>query len=144
MITYWDTSAVIPLLIREPSSDTCRRLWDSSSTAVTTLLLYVEASAALHQAHRLSRIDSSQLDELLTAFETYWDSLVVLGMGEGLIRHAAKLSGLHGLRGYDAVHCAAGLSMIDDADAVLVSGDKKLLDAWRVSGAVTADIGAGS
>lgn len=50
MITYLDMPAFIPLLVQEPASADCRRIWDAASASVTTRLLYVEATAALHQA----------------------------------------------------------------------------------------------
>ena len=36
MIAYFDSSAVIPLLIGEPSSATCARVWNEAARSITT------------------------------------------------------------------------------------------------------------
>jgi uncharacterized protein len=137
MISYWDTSALIPLLVQEPTSEACRRLWDATSSPVSTRLLHVESAAALHQAHRLGRIDPAQLKRLLADLGSYWEGFNVVELDGLLARSAAKLAGKYALRGYDAVHCAAGLAIAADPIAVLVSGDARLLAAWRSEGAAT-------
>lgn len=50
MIGYLDTSAFVPLLIEEPTSQTGRRFWDDADVIVSSQLLYVETAAALAQA----------------------------------------------------------------------------------------------
>ncbi|WP_028278945.1 type II toxin-antitoxin system VapC family toxin [Arthrobacter sp. H5] len=137
MIVYWDSSAFVPLLVKEPGSAASRRLWDVSDTPVSTRLLFVETAAALHQAHRLQRITSDQLRSVLVELESYWDSFAVIALDDSLMRHASDLAGMHSLRGYDAVHCAAGLSVGGDPNAVAASDDTKLLSAWQSSGVKT-------
>ena len=55
MILYLDTSAFVPLLIAEPTSQTCGALWDAADRLATTRLTQVEAAAALAMAERLGR-----------------------------------------------------------------------------------------
>jgi uncharacterized protein len=140
MISYWDTSALIPLLVQEPASPACRRLWDATTNPIATRLLYVEAAAALHQAHRLGRIDPAQLKRLVADLDSYWDGFSVLELDDALASSAAALAGKYALRGYDAVHCAAGLTLAADPTSVLASGDGRLLAAWRSAGAATFDV----
>ena len=54
-----------------------------------------------------------------------------------LARNAGRLAQHYGLRGYDAVHLAAGLA-IADPDVVFVTGDTDLADAAKASGLATA------
>ncbi len=140
MITYWDTSAFIPLLVAEQGSVLCRELWDGSSAVVSTRLLFVEAAAALHQAHRLGRIDRAQLESCLAGLDEYWEGFDVVELTGPLMHLGAEAAGRHGLRDYDAVHCAAGLLIAQDPSAVLISGDARLLSAWQSDGAATAAI----
>jgi uncharacterized protein len=56
VIGYLDTSAVVPLIVKETSSGACRRFWDDADDLVTSRLTYVEAAAALAQAQRLGRL----------------------------------------------------------------------------------------
>lgn len=60
MIGYLDTSAIVPLLVAEQASAACRRFWDDADAVVSCRLLYVQAAAALAQAHRMQRLDSAQ------------------------------------------------------------------------------------
>ena len=63
MIAYFDTSALVPLMINEPASDTCRRLWNDATRTISTRLIYPEARAALAQAERMGRLTSADLAE---------------------------------------------------------------------------------
>ncbi|MCG2621099.1 type II toxin-antitoxin system VapC family toxin [Arthrobacter sp. I2-34] len=139
MITYWDTSAFVPLLVLEPGSAACRRLWHATDVPLATRLLFVETAAALEQAHRIGRIGGGQLRILMAELESYWDSFGIVELDDKLMRASAKAAGRFALRGYDAVHCAAGLAVSRDPAAVLISGDSRLLAAWQASGAATAD-----
>jgi uncharacterized protein len=102
VIAYFDTSAIIPLIINEPSSDRCNRVWDESSRVVSVRLLYPEARAALAKAERMGRLSAAH--------------------------RGGELAQAHGLRGHDAVHLAAA-SAVADSDVVLVTGDSDLAKA---------------
>lgn len=52
MIAYFDSSAFVPLILDEPSSEYARRLWLQVDRVASTRLLYVESRAALARAHR--------------------------------------------------------------------------------------------
>jgi hypothetical protein len=69
----------------------------------------------------------------LARLEVLWGELLVLPVDGSLIRSAAALTAEFPLRGYDAVHCAAGLRLAD-LDMTTVSGDRELLAAWRALG----------
>ncbi|HEY5854858.1 MAG TPA: type II toxin-antitoxin system VapC family toxin [Aldersonia sp.] len=58
MIGYLDTSALVPLLVAEPISPACRRLWDDADAVVSCRLMYVEVAAALAQAQRMDRLSA--------------------------------------------------------------------------------------
>ncbi|MPQ96459.1 PIN domain-containing protein [Modestobacter sp. I12A-02628] len=141
MIVYLDTSALIPLLVAEPASAGCRRIWDAAETVVCSELGFVEAAAALAQAHRLGRLSTAERTSTLRGLDERWDQMVALPVDMPLVRAAAGLAVEHGLRGYDAVHCAMALSHAD-AGIVAVSGDRALLDAWETNGLTVVDTNA--
>ncbi len=60
MIAYFDTSAVIPLVIGEPSSATCARMWNEAVRSISVRLLCPEARAALTRAERMGRVTRRQ------------------------------------------------------------------------------------
>ena len=53
MIAYFDTSALVPLVINEPASATFGRLWNEAASVISTRLINPEARAALALAQRI-------------------------------------------------------------------------------------------
>lgn len=138
MIGYLDTSAVVPLLVAEPNSPLCRRLWDEADTVVSCRLLHVEAAAALSQAGRLGRISAADREAAMDLLDSLWERMDVVEVDDLLVREASALAHQHGLRGYDAVHCASARQLVDD-DLVAATGDRLLLAAWSELGVSTLD-----
>lgn len=141
MIGYLDTSAFVPLLVREPSSDHCRQFWNDADAVASSRLLYVETAAALAQARRMRRISAKVHRVSLGTLDRLWSELDIVEIDDELTSRAAVLADRLALRGYDAVHCAAA-EQIEDEDLVAVSGDRQLLDAWRKLGIATLDTNA--
>ena len=134
MIAYFDTSAVIPLLVDdEPGTEVALTAWLGADAVVTVRLTFAEAAAALARAARLGRLTSLALDEALSQLDELWSQLDIVEIDDHLVRSAAALARQHSLRGYDAVHCAAALR-IASADAVGLAGDSDLLAGWRAEG----------
>ena len=138
MRVYLDTSAVVPLLVTEPASDFCRRLWDDGDAVSTSRLTYVETAAALAQAQRMDRIEPDQQRAAMRLFERLWTEFEVVEVDDTLVRRAAELAHEFALGGYGAVQCAAAEQLEDD-DLVAASGDRRLIDVWRKLGLSTAD-----
>lgn len=138
MIAYFDTSALVSLVISEPSSETCGHIWDGADTVVGTRLVYVEASAAVAQAERMDRLSTSGARTSRGILEELWSAITVIELDQHLMVEAGRLAKLHALRGYDAVHCAAAV-LVNDADLIGVSGDRRLLAGWRAEGVTTID-----
>jgi predicted nucleic acid-binding protein len=139
LIVYFDTSAVVPILIEEPSSMVASRLWDEADRVVSSRLVYAEGRAALAMARRLDRIDEHGLRQAVDDFESLHDQLDMIEVTEGLIREAGGLAEQLSLRGYDAVHLASA-RLVDDPEMVLAAGDQGLLAAARAVGIATADL----
>jgi uncharacterized protein len=137
VIVYFDTSALLPLLVAEPSSARCRELWDIADVAVTSRLGHVEAAAALAQAVRAGRVDESAHRLALERLDELWSSVASVEIDRSLMRRASELAALHALRGYDAVH-AASAELVADESTVAASGDRALLRAWRALGLSTS------
>lgn len=138
MIGYLDTSAFVPLLVREKSSESCRRLWDDSDVVVSSRLLYVETAAALAQARRMGRLTEGELDASLRLLDELWLDIDVIEVDRIVVERAAVLARRLELREYDAVHCASAEQLNED-DLVAAAGDHRLLDAWRTIGVATYD-----
>ena len=141
MIAYFDTSALIPLLVDEPGSERASRLWDVADNVVAVRLIYAEARAALAQAARLGRLAAADLATAIDALEGLYANLDLLEVDERLVRRAGELAQHHALRGYDAVHLAAAERIRDDT-TVMVAGDRDLCTAARTLGMAVADTSA--
>lgn len=126
MITYVDTSSLLKLLVEEDGSELTVLLWDSADALASVGLVVVEGRAALAAAHRGGRLSTSQHRRARNEFGTLLDELTIVEVTEELIEAAAELAENEGLRGYDAVHLAAALTV--DA-TVLSSADTALCDA---------------
>jgi len=141
VIAYFDTSALIPLLVDERGSERASRLWDVADNVVAVRLIYAEARAALAQAARLGRLAAADLATAIDALEGLYANLDLLEVDERLVRRAGELAQHHALRGYDAVHLAAAERIRDDT-TVMVAGDRDLCTAARTLGMAVADTSA--
>jgi predicted nucleic acid-binding protein len=138
VIAYFDTSALLPLIITEPASDRCRTVWDAADAVLCAELGYVEAAAALARARRSARMTDDEHAESVRRLDDLWEQLLSVPIDGHLVHEAARLAAEHALRAYDAVHCAAALRSADPS-LVAVGGDRQLLAAWRASGHAVVD-----
>ena len=137
MIAYFDTSAFIPLIVDEPGSNNCVRLWNEATRAVSARLLYAEARAALAQAHRMARLSREQLSASVEQLDLLTNQVDVVEITGPLVRAAGEIAELQQLRGYDAVHLAAAQSL-GNSETVFVSGDRQLVEAAKRCGLTVA------
>lgn len=140
MIAYFDTSALIPLVIEEPGSVVAGRLWQEADHLVSVRLVYAEARAALAQARRMGRVTARQLPRLVRDVDSLYLQLDRLAVDEVLVRRAGELAQRFGLRGYDAVHLA-GAERLADPQLVVVVGDREFHDAAHELGLTVASTG---
>ena len=129
MKVYFDTSAFVPMLANESSKDAAAEIWNRADQAVTTRLLFVESKSALAR-RGMVEAEAALLD--------MWTQFLIIELEEDLMKMAGAAATEFGLRGFDAVHCAAGASLGTDS-VVLASADSKLLSAWQALGCATFD-----
>jgi uncharacterized protein len=138
VIAYFDTSAVVPLLVQEPGTGISLRVFLQAEAVATVRMTFAEASAALARASRLGRLTADAHDRALAELESVWAQMDVLAVDDDLVRRAGALARTHALRGYDAVHCAAALRVLG-ATTVALAGDRELLAAWQQEGLQVLD-----
>ncbi len=138
MIAYFDTSALIPLLVEEPGSARAGRVWDAADHVTSVRLVYTEARAALEQAARLGRLASGDLTLAVDGFEALYDQLDLLDIDDDLVRRAGDLAQHHALRGYDALHLAA-VERVRGETTIMVTGDRELCAAAGALSLAVAD-----
>ncbi|NHN54773.1 type II toxin-antitoxin system VapC family toxin [Calidifontibacter sp. DB0510] len=138
MIVYLDTSAVIPILIDEPSTEVCRRAWNAANRRASSRLTYVEVATALAMAERRRRLTSRQHATAWSHFNRLWPDVDIVELDASLAARAASFAKPLALRGDDAVHCACA-EALREPQLVAVSGDVGLLDAWQRLGLAVLD-----
>ena len=111
MITYIDTSTLLKLIIDEEGSERAMTIWSSADVVASVNLLAVEARAALSAARRVRRLTDAQHRSAVTELDALMSDLHIVQVTDELVASAAKLADEEGLRGYDAVHLAAALTV---------------------------------
>lgn len=130
---YFDTSAIVKLIVAEEDSELADELWSTSTLRISSQLVYPEARAALAAAARQGRIDQRGLRRAVGDLEQAITAMRLIGVDHALARQAGDLAEQHALRGYDAVHLASAL-LIDDPELLIVTWDRELAAAARDSG----------
>ena len=110
---FWDSSAVVPLAVEEPTSRACRAWLREDSHQVVWCLTRVEVLSALCRRQRDGGLDERDLRravERLYAFAERWTELDAVPP----VRDAAeRLLRVHPLRAADALQLAAALVAAD-------------------------------
>jgi uncharacterized protein len=139
VIVYFDTSAIVPIVIEEASSLTASRLWDDADRVVSSRLAYAEGRAALATARRRDRLEEDELRTAVRDFESLHEQLDIVEVTPELVHDAGSLAERFSLRGYDAVHLASA-QLVQDPDLVLAAGDISLLKAAQALGIATSNL----
>ena len=133
-LVYFDSSALIKLVVQEEGSDVAAELWDGCDAALASRLAYPEVCAALAAADRNHDLSQDDLDVAEQTWERYWASVRPVELTAAVERRAGQLARTHALRGADAVHLASALALADP-DLVIAVWD------WRLhAGAATAGL----
>jgi uncharacterized protein len=132
---YFDTSALVKLVLREPESGAVARWWDATADAYASILGYVELRAAVARARRAGRIDESAMSRTRADLDDLWRQVVTVGVDEPIVAGAGDLAARHGLAALDAIHLASATCMTDDAHPLtFVTFDRRLREAAIAEG----------
>jgi predicted nucleic acid-binding protein len=130
--SYFETSAIVKLVIAEEGSQEAGAVWDASDVAITNRLAYAEARAALTAARRSRRLSSEALSDAKSALEGRFAELDLIEATDEVVRSAGDLAEDHALRWFDAIHLASALAL--GAEVILVTWDRDLAKAGRALG----------
>jgi uncharacterized protein len=134
-VRYWDTSAIVPLLVEQEASASVKRLLSDDAEIVAWWGTVVEcgsAAARLRREEILTVADEERVLELLAVLRDSW--IEVLPSSE-LRDHATRLLRVHPLRASDALQLAAARTWAGPGmGAELVTFDERLALAARLEG----------
>ena len=139
---YWDASALVPLLVSEPSTELAQTWLAEDSEIVTWAWTRVEIASAIERRARegaVSRRDRRQVLERLDTFADTWDEVTeVLAVRS----RASLLLARHPLRAADAGQLGAALLVNEQLDGRPLSFmclDRRLSEAAELEGLRVAD-----
>lgn len=132
---FWDTSAVVPLLLEQTATVSVEALLSEDPEIVAwwgTPAECASAAARLRREGRLTVVEEERVLDLLALLRDSW--LEVLP-SEDVRERAFRLLRVHPLRAADALQlAAAGVWAADTRGAGLVTFDERLATAARLEG----------
>ncbi len=124
-LVYFDSSALVKLVLDERGSDIAAALWNGCDAALSSRLAYPEVCAAVAAAGRNHELTGSEASDAADEWETFWASVRPVELSFDVEQRAGELAARHGLRGADAVHLASALAL-GSADLTVAVWDKRL------------------
>lgn len=137
MIVYFDSSALVKLLVEEDGTDLVAQLWDGCDAALSSRLAYPEVRATLAAARRNHTLDARGLAAALQLWEEFWSATRPVELRPDVERHAGELAQRHSLRGTDAVHLASALT-VPTSELIVAVWDRRLHIGAQAEGLATA------
>lgn len=133
---FWDSSALVPLVLRQPASDAVRRLFKSDPQVLAWTLSDVEIRSSICRLLREGAVEAAVADEATAEFRTLWSRSLIIHTVDAVKERAKRLLGLHLLRAADALQLGAALVAAYDQPlgSEFVSLDVRLADAARREG----------
>jgi predicted nucleic acid-binding protein len=133
---FWDSSALVPLCVRQTTSQSFRQLWRQSSRVIVWSGASVEIRSALARLHRENEIDAKGLQfavRRLEAMRRQWREIIT---GDKLRSIAEELPDTYSLRALDSFQLAAALVWCKEKPKgrLFICDDTRLSEAAQKSG----------
>lgn len=130
-MNFWDTSAIMPLLVNEKVSSVARRTYKSHGSMTVWWASSIECSSAICRLERdgkFERSDTAAAFEYLQELEISWR---IVQPSEAVKDMAVRLLRVHRLSAADAMQLAAALIGCEQRpkSSDFVCLDKRLLEA---------------
>ncbi|HYC51423.1 MAG TPA: type II toxin-antitoxin system VapC family toxin [Gemmatimonadaceae bacterium] len=110
---YWDSSAVLPLLVREAASDRMATLLPEDPAIVTWWGSSVECVSAIARLERESALDRADAAAALARLKAASSTWTEVPATPPVREHAIRLLRVHRLRAGDALQLAAAIIASD-------------------------------
>jgi hypothetical protein len=131
-VKFWDSSAILPLLLDERTSASVAAVYEDDERQIVWCLTEVEAVSALARRERQGGkpVDVERARTTLKILSERWEEVTSV---ESVRTRAIRLLGTHGLRAADALQLAAALVFCDERTESLpfVCLDDRLAEAAR-------------
>ena len=141
---YWDTSALVPLVVGEPVSPEAVRLLGVDPLIATWMFTRTEMVSAIRRRERLGELDRQQAASALATVARLAAAWTEVDHAVSVRNRAERLLGTHALRATDALQLASALHLCreDPREWTFVCNDDRLCAAASAEGFQVADLGA--
>jgi len=137
MLTYFDSSVLLSIILDEKRSDEARKLWSGASVGVSSILLKIEVLTVLRRTYSNNEIKLGKnwllhkiklMDELLQ--EIYFRVL-----DDDIDKIIYLKKELRKYRTLDAIHIATAWNIktiVESEDFTIVSFDREMLNSAKI------------
>jgi len=133
---FWDTSAIIPVLLPEPRSAALTEALAADREVTVWWGTPVECLSAIYRRHRESPVPAPLLTEALSRLRALVEDADAVSPTDEVRRRAGRLVAAHPLRAADALQLGAALVWCEEQShgEVFVCLDDRLREAARREG----------
>ena len=133
---FWDTSAIIPVLLPEPRSAVLTEALAADREVTVWWGTPVECLSAIYRRHRESPVPAPLLTEALSRLRALVEDADAVTPTDEVRRRAGRLVAAHPLRAADALQLGAALVWCEEQShgEVFVCLDDRLREAARREG----------
>lgn len=140
---YWDSSAIVPLLVGEGLSESAADCLRADAGMITWWATPVECVSALARREREGSLAAAEMSQAIKRLAVLRERWVEVEPSQQVRDFAMRLLRVHTLRAADALQLAAAMVVRDSAGAVLpfVSCDERLESAAEKEGLEVVRLG---
>lgn len=131
MVTFWDTSAIIPLTLVEPATDDVRPVLELDPSMAVWWATRIECVSAMNRRLRDEPDAKASVRDALQLVAALAKEWTEVAPTEALRKRAERLLAVHAIRAADALQLAAAMvwARDDPADRGFVCLDERLRNA---------------
>ncbi|HEX9632229.1 MAG TPA: PIN domain-containing protein [Gemmatimonadales bacterium] len=132
---FWDSSALVPLVLRQPQTPAARRLMEQDSEMVVWWGSAIECASAIARLRRDGHLTALAEQDARGLFDTVRGTWFEVQPGDAVREQALRLLRLHPLRAADALQLAAALEWAGSPpEGGFVTFDDRLREAAQREG----------
>jgi len=132
-VKFWDSSALVPLVSNESTTDTLNAIMAADPAVVVSPITPVEVDSAVWRKARQTR-DEVARQRSLRRLSELRDRWIVVEEYAAVFEEARRMVARYGLRGGDAIQLATAIITRGNAVLVFVALDEDLKAAARAEG----------
>jgi len=134
-VRFWDSSALVPLILREPHTDWAKRLLDEDGELVVWWGSAIECASAVARLHREGLLAAAAERDARSLLDALRGSWFEVQPGDAVREQSLRLLRLHPLRAADALQLAAAVEWAGTPpEGGFVTCDDRLREAAQREG----------